>query len=176
MNNKITDTDISILAPISRYRYTDMDIGASLDTLQPDTNSFISLAQVHERSHSGEKPYKCNYENCGKAFATGYGLKSHTRTHTGEKPYPCPDSECNKGFKTSGDLQKHIRTHTGKYPYHTVSWSSTIEIFAICRIRWKKPTHCRVSTNHWDCTFRFSNFRLLTLFFTINPTNIPYDL
>jgi hypothetical protein len=32
MNNKITDTHISILVPISRYQYTDMDIGASLNT------------------------------------------------------------------------------------------------------------------------------------------------
>ena len=32
MNNKITDTHISILVPISQYQYTDMDIGASLNT------------------------------------------------------------------------------------------------------------------------------------------------
>lgn len=50
---------------------------------------------------------------CGKAFATGYGLKSHTRVHTGETPYKCPDDTCHKAFKTSGDLQKHVRTHTG---------------------------------------------------------------
>ena len=67
-------------------------------------------SQVHERSHTGDRPFKCG---CGKAFATGYGLKSHTRVHTGEKPYKCPEETCDKAFKTSGDLQKHVRTHTG---------------------------------------------------------------
>jgi len=72
------------------------------------------IVQVHERAHTGEKPFKCRVDGCDKAFATGYGLKSHTRTHTGEKPYKCPNEECGKAFKTSGDLQKHVRTHTGE--------------------------------------------------------------
>lgn len=68
---------------------------------------------MHERSHTGDRPFRCDFPSCNKAFATGYGLKSHTRVHTGEKPYKCPDESCSKAFKTSGDLQKHIRTHTG---------------------------------------------------------------
>ena len=78
---------------------------------------FISIQtffKVHKRSHTGDKPFICKWETCGKSFSTGYGLKSHFRTHTGERPYKCPEDACDKAFKTSGDLQKHVRTHTGK--------------------------------------------------------------
>jgi len=73
----------------------------------------VRSMQVHQRSHTGDRPYHCSLSNCGKTFATSYALKSHRRVHTGEKPYECAACGCAKAFKTSGDLQKHIRTHTG---------------------------------------------------------------
>ncbi|XP_024939894.1 zinc finger protein 143 isoform X2 [Cephus cinctus] len=73
--------------------------------------------KVHERSHTGQRPYMCVHPKCKKSFSTGYSLKAHWRTHTGEKPYKCPTASCDKSFKTSGDLLKHIRTHTGERPF-----------------------------------------------------------
>ncbi|KAI4494414.1 hypothetical protein M0802_008906 [Mischocyttarus mexicanus] len=73
--------------------------------------------KVHERSHTGQRPYRCTHPKCKKSFSTGYSLKAHLRTHTGEKPYKCSDEACNKSFKTSGDLLKHVRTHTGERPF-----------------------------------------------------------
>ena len=77
----------------------------------------VSLNQVHERSHTGQRPYRCTHPKCKKSFSTGYSLKAHLRTHTGEKPYKCPNETCDKSFKTSGDLLKHVRTHTGERPF-----------------------------------------------------------
>ncbi|XP_069479769.1 zinc finger protein 143 isoform X2 [Ambystoma mexicanum] len=87
------------------------------NTAMMGENDQENKMQVHERSHTGDRPYQCEHTGCGKAFATGYGLKSHVRTHTGEKPYRCSEDNCSKSFKTSGDLQKHIRTHTGERPF-----------------------------------------------------------
>lgn len=73
---------------------------------------------VHMRRHTGEKPHKCTYEGCTKAYSRLENLKTHLRSHTGERPYVCEVEGCNKAFSNASDRAKHQnRTHSSVKPY-----------------------------------------------------------
>jgi uncharacterized Zn-finger protein len=60
------------------------------------------------RTHTGARPYACDFPGCLKTFAVAGSLTIHKRTHSGEKPFRC--TLCSFASSESSNLTKHVES------------------------------------------------------------------
>ncbi|CAF91612.1 unnamed protein product, partial [Tetraodon nigroviridis] len=73
----------------------------------------------HHRVHfEPQRPHKCDFPGCEKAFITFSALFSHNRTHFRESGhYTCTYPGCGKIYDKACRLKIHMRSHTGERPF-----------------------------------------------------------
>ncbi|KAJ1963218.1 hypothetical protein GGI12_002191, partial [Dipsacomyces acuminosporus] len=72
-------------------------------------NAQIIAVQYTEKEKR-ERKYECKH--CKKRFTRPSSLTSHIYTHTGEKPFACDFPNCAKRFSVLSNLRRHYKVHS----------------------------------------------------------------
>ncbi|KAI8047541.1 uncharacterized protein B0P05DRAFT_592622 [Gilbertella persicaria] len=106
-NNKRRYTSRNSLDSLST---TSSSSRQSQEKSMPGSPSPSSVACSSVTSSQAPRRYKCTL--CVKRFTRPSSLATHMHSHTGEKPYKCVVEGCGRRFSVVSNLRRHSKIHT----------------------------------------------------------------
>ncbi|KAJ8663385.1 hypothetical protein O0I10_000624 [Lichtheimia ornata] len=67
-------------------------------------------SDYHHHHQSGKKRHQCSV--CQKKFGRPSALLTHMYTHTGERPFKCHVQGCGRDFTVQSNLRRHLKVHS----------------------------------------------------------------
>lgn len=114
--------------------------------------------KTHCRIHTGEKPYKCTYNECKRVFKAHGHLKDHYKRHLKSKDINC--GICSKKFRNLVELRQHEKTnHSGVSS--VLSSEKYIQSAGLEKSEKKSCAGSSRSTNQNNCQNQINKIELL---------------
>ena len=117
----------------------------------------------HERSHSGEKPFKCSF--CPSEFSQRSHLEKHKKIHLKSEPEAlnCKENKkswtcdvCYKKFVSKFQLNRHKMSHSKEKPYEC----SKCDLRFSCKEYLKRHERIHTRTEPFKCEICSASFRV----------------
>ncbi|GAB5588483.1 hypothetical protein Unana1_03383 [Umbelopsis nana] len=85
------------------------DTYEDVDSEEDSRSSSPPSSSSTNNNNNSSNRYICPY--CSKGFSRPSSLRIHTYSHTGEKPFVCAEEGCGRRFSVQSNMRRHLRVH-----------------------------------------------------------------
>ncbi|CAO0800893.1 unnamed protein product [Mucor circinelloides] len=77
----------------------------------PSSSSSSSVSATTTAKNSSAVNHRYHCHHCRKSFSRPSSLRIHIYSHTGEKPFKCHYQGCGRSFSVHSNMRRHLRVH-----------------------------------------------------------------